>query len=70
VDSRADQKEMVRLERVVDRLAKREATLHDELARHATDYEKITALDTELRAVQAEREAAEEAWLAVAERGG
>jgi ABC transport system ATP-binding/permease protein len=70
VDSRAGQKEMARLERLVERLTRREADLHDEMARHATDYEKVTALDAELRAVQAQRSAAEEAWLAVAERAG
>jgi ABC-type multidrug transport system ATPase subunit len=67
-DSRADQKELVRLERVVERLSRRESALHDELALHATDYEKVSALDTELRAVRAEREAAEEEWLVLAER--
>jgi ATPase subunit of ABC transporter with duplicated ATPase domains len=66
-DSRAAQKEMARLEKVVDRLTKREAKLHDQLALHATDYEKVAALDQELRDVRAEREAAEEAWLLAAE---
>ena len=51
----------------VARLEQREAALHDELAAHATDYEKITLLDAELRAVQQERAAAEEAWLTLAE---
>ena len=34
---------------------------------HATDYARITELDAELRAVIGEREAAEEAWLALAD---
>ena len=42
--------------------------LHDELAAHATDYEKIAELDAELKAVRAERAQVEEAWLALAER--
>jgi ATPase subunit of ABC transporter with duplicated ATPase domains len=67
-DSRADQKELARLERLVDRLSRREASLHDEMAQHATDYEKVSALDAELRSVQSDRAAAEEEWLAVAER--
>ncbi|GAA1035021.1 hypothetical protein GCM10009557_41450 [Virgisporangium ochraceum] len=66
-DSRAAQKEMARLEKVVDRLTRREEKLHAQLAEHATDYEKVAALDQELRDVRAEREAAEEAWLLAAE---
>jgi energy-coupling factor transporter ATP-binding protein EcfA2 len=66
-DSRMAQKEMVRLERLVDRLTRREEELHGLLAEHATDYEKVAALDAELQGVRAEREAAEEAWLLAAE---
>ena len=43
--------------------SKREATLHDKLAAHATDFAKVAELDAELRAVVADREAAEEQWL-------
>jgi len=67
-DLRASKKELVRLERAIERLTRREAALHDELATHATDYEKVATLDAELRAVRAERDAAEEEWLTVAER--
>jgi ATPase subunit of ABC transporter with duplicated ATPase domains len=67
-DLRADQKELARLERVVERLTRRETALHEELARHATDYEKVSTLDAELRVVRAEREAVEEEWLTLAER--
>jgi ATP-binding cassette subfamily F protein uup len=66
-DSRAQQKELARLEKLVDRLTKREEKLHTQLAENATDYEKIAALDEELRSVRTEREAAEEAWLLAAE---
>jgi ATP-binding cassette subfamily F protein uup len=66
-DSRAAQKELARLERLVDRLTQREEKLHAQLAEHATDYEKVAALDQELRDVKVEREAAEEAWLLAAE---
>jgi ABC-type multidrug transport system ATPase subunit len=66
-DSRAAQKEMARLEKLVDRLTRREEKLHDQLASNATDYEKVAALDQELREVRSEREAAEEAWLQAAE---
>jgi ATP-binding cassette subfamily F protein uup len=66
-DTRAARKELLRLERRVDTLHKREATLHDRLAASATDYAKVAELDTDLRQVIAEREAAEEAWLRLAE---
>jgi ATP-binding cassette subfamily F protein uup len=66
-DSRAAQKELVRLERLVERLTRREKELHGRLAENATDYEKVAALDAELQGVRAEREAAEEAWLMAAE---
>ncbi len=61
-------KELARLERQVGRLAEREARLHEQLAVHATDYEKVTALDTELRAVQAEKADTEDAWLVLADQ--
>jgi ATPase subunit of ABC transporter with duplicated ATPase domains len=63
----ARNKELARLERQLSRLEQREATLHDELANHATDYEKVVALDAELRAVRAERSGIEDAWLGLAE---
>ncbi|MDT4938165.1 MAG: transport system ATP-binding/permease protein [Pseudonocardiales bacterium] len=66
-DSRAARKELTRLERRIAQLEKREATLHDELAVHATDFEKVASLDAQLRAVVADRESAEEDWLGLAE---
>jgi ATPase subunit of ABC transporter with duplicated ATPase domains len=60
-------RELARLERQLGKLEQREADLHERLAAHATDYEKVTALDAELRAVQLERSATEEAWLELAE---
>jgi ATPase subunit of ABC transporter with duplicated ATPase domains len=61
-------KELARLERQVGKLEQREAQLHDQLARHATDYVKVAEFDGQLRAVRAEREQTEEAWLALADR--
>jgi len=66
-DVRAARKELARLERTVAKLEQREAALHDEMARHATDYARIAELDAQLKAVQAERAEAEEAWLALAD---
>jgi ATP-binding cassette subfamily F protein uup len=68
VDTRAAQKELTRLERSIARLEQREASLHDQMATHATDYEKVTALDAELRSVRDEKAGLEEAWLALAEQ--
>jgi len=67
-DLRAARKELARLERTVARLEQREAGLHDDMARNATDYAKIAELDAQLKAVQAERAETEEAWLALAEQ--
>jgi len=64
-DTRAASKEVQRLERQIATLERRESALHVALAEHATDYGKVAELDAELRAITAEREAAEEAWLAL-----
>ena len=69
-DTRAARKELTRLERRIETLTKREAQLHDELATHATDYDRVATLDAQLRDVVAEREAAEEAWLVLADEAG
>ncbi|GAA1735079.1 ABC-F family ATP-binding cassette domain-containing protein [Luedemannella helvata] len=66
-DLRAAKKELVRLERAVAKLEQRETQLHEQLATHATDYEKVAALDAELRAVRHERDETEERWLTLAE---
>ena len=60
-------KDLDRLERRVERLGEREAELHDLMAAHATDHEKLLTLDAELRAVRAEREETEEQWLQLAD---
>jgi ABC transport system ATP-binding/permease protein len=60
-------KELTRLERLIARLDKREATLHGQLAEAATDHAKVLTLDAELREVLAEKASAEDAWLELAE---
>jgi ABC transport system ATP-binding/permease protein len=67
-DLRAARKELVRLERQLDKLADREARLNEGLAEHGSDYSKILELETQLTAVQQERAQVEEAWLELAER--
>jgi ATP-binding cassette subfamily F protein uup len=67
-DPRETRRGLTRLERQIATLERREAALHTELAEHATDYERVAALDAELRDVVASREAAEHAWLELAEQ--
>ena len=43
------------------------AKLHEQLAAHATDHERVLELDTRLREVAAEKDGAESAWLELAE---
>ncbi|MBT8227142.1 MAG: ABC-F family ATP-binding cassette domain-containing protein [Dactylosporangium sp.] len=61
-------KDMVRLERQIEKLTRAEARLHQQLADNATDYERVAALDGELRAATEERLAAEDSWLELAQR--
>jgi ABC transport system ATP-binding/permease protein len=68
VDPRTAKKELARLERHLDRLSRQVAELHERLTLHATDYEKVTALDSQLRELEAEQTTTEDAWLALAER--
>jgi ABC transport system ATP-binding/permease protein len=64
---RAGQKELARLERQIARLTDSESSLSDQLARSATDYERLIELGAELKAAQNERAALEERWLVLAE---
>ena len=69
-EARTARKEVARLERTLDRLAQRAEALHTEMTEHATDYARIIELDTQLRAIDSEKVAVEDAWLAAAERAG
>lgn len=66
-EQRAARKELARLERRLEALAKREAELHAALAEAATDPERLLALDAELRQVVADKEEVEECWLEAAD---
>ncbi|HET7529989.1 MAG TPA: ABC-F family ATP-binding cassette domain-containing protein [Mycobacteriales bacterium] len=66
-DSRAARKELVRIERRLERIAREEADLHASIAAAPTDYERVTDLDRRLRELHAEREELEESWLMLAE---
>ena len=64
---RAARKELARLERALEKSASREAQLHDDMAAAATDHGRLGELDAELRALLAEREDLEAAWLEASE---
>jgi ABC transport system ATP-binding/permease protein len=66
-DSRAARKELVRIERRLDRIGREEASLHAAIAENATDYEQVAELDRRLRALATERDELEESWLMLAE---
>jgi ATP-binding cassette subfamily F protein uup len=66
-DQRAAKKELARLERQLSRISAREASLLELMTEHASDFAKLAEMDTELRAVQAEKAEIEEAWLTAAE---
>ncbi len=65
-EERTTRKELQRLERQLDRLTVRETELTALLAANATDYEKLTSLGAELRAVQTEKADLEDRWLTIA----
>ncbi|GAA5072197.1 ATP-binding cassette subfamily F protein uup [Thermocatellispora tengchongensis] len=69
-EERELRKELARYERRLDRLGEREAELHTAMAGAASDYERLAALDAELKEVLAEKETVEAAWLDLAERLG
>jgi len=66
-DTRAAKRQLAMLERALERLSRREARLHEELVARASDFEAVTVLDTELRALTAEKADTEDAWLELAE---
>ncbi|WP_282780404.1 ABC-F family ATP-binding cassette domain-containing protein, partial [Nocardia sp. CC201C] len=64
---RAARKELAKLERSIEKLTEREQKLHTALAAAATDPDKLITLGGELKQVQAEKDAAEERWLELAD---
>ncbi|GGN74435.1 ABC-F family ATP-binding cassette domain-containing protein [Nocardia rhizosphaerihabitans] len=66
-DRRAARKELSRLERTIAKFDEREQKLHVALADAATDPDKLVKLGGELKEVVAEKEAAEERWMELAE---
>ncbi|MFD7221683.1 ABC-F family ATP-binding cassette domain-containing protein [Streptomyces sp. NPDC059883] len=66
-DGRAAKKELQKIERQLDKMSTRETTLHQQIADHATDFEKVAKLDAELRELVGERDELEMRWLELAE---
>ncbi|MFF2393990.1 ABC-F family ATP-binding cassette domain-containing protein [Nocardia sp. NPDC058114] len=66
-DRRAARKELSKVERSIAKLDEREQKLHAALADAATDPDKLVKLGAELKEVVAEKEAAEERWMELAE---
>jgi ATP-binding cassette subfamily F protein uup len=64
---RAARKELSRLERTIEKLDERERRLHTALAEAATDPDKLVTLGAELKQVLAEKDAAEERWMELAD---
>ncbi|MEV8452677.1 ABC-F family ATP-binding cassette domain-containing protein [Streptomyces sp. NPDC052095] len=65
--ARAAKKELQKVERQLDKISTRETSLHAQIAEHATDFEKVAALDAELRELVSERDELEMRWLELAE---
>jgi ATP-binding cassette subfamily F protein uup len=60
-------KQVQRTERELERLAAREAALHEEMAANATDHGMLRTLNARLAQLSAERDDLEAAWLAASE---
>ncbi|MEU3620942.1 glycerophosphodiester phosphodiesterase [Amycolatopsis coloradensis] len=66
-EQRAAQKELSRLERKLDQLHTKQEKLHAALLAAATDPTKLIELNTELKAVETEKEEVESQWLETSE---
>ncbi len=64
---RAARKDMRRIERELERLGRREAELHDEMAASATDHVRLGELNAQLGALAGELRSFESEWIEAAE---
>ena len=64
---RARKKELARLESQLSKVDSEIERIHDAMTASATDFEKLAALDADLRTAQARKDELEEAWLLAAE---
>ncbi len=67
-DLRVVKKQLAKLERVISTADKQEKTLHNQLAEHASDFEKCVRFNDELAEVLVRKNAAETEWMTVAEQ--
>jgi ABC transport system ATP-binding/permease protein len=67
--TRAARKELARIERRLTKLQQRIDGVHDEMAVHASDYQRLAELDAALDGLVAEHDALETAWLQAADGG-
>ncbi len=61
------EKDLARIERQLVKVDAAIAQLHTDLGAHATDYEKVAELNTQLRELDARKNELEEQWLATSE---
>lgn len=66
-EQRVTAKSITRTERQIEKLDKREHEINAELVEHATDFEKVAALNIDLRELQAARVELENLWLKLTE---
>jgi ABC transport system ATP-binding/permease protein len=66
-EEREARKALARVERQLEQVASREATLNAEVLTHATDHERLAELSHALTELAAERESLEREWLDAAE---
>ena len=64
---RTRKKELARLESQLAKVDSEIERIHDAMAASATDFERLAALDTDLRAARARKDELEDAWLLAAE---
>ena len=64
---RARKKELARLESQLSKVDSEIERIHEAMTAAATDFEKLAALDADLRAARARKDELEEAWLLAAE---
>jgi ABC transport system ATP-binding/permease protein len=67
-EERAARKALHRIDKQLARIAADEAALNEQIAEHASDYERLAALSAELNALRVQRSGLEEEWLEAAEQ--
>lgn len=66
-EAHAAKKELSRIERRLTRIDSEEKKLHDQMATHATDFDKVATLDAKLRELSNEKDELELSWLELSE---